>query len=98
MPNVPVAIVWSKYFKGSAVNVKHFHRETLNMSLEVEEEERRVGRFSADILCRDTATAEGDWVVIENQLETTDHSHLGQIITYAAGLEAKTCIWVWSSV
>ncbi|NRB16490.1 MAG: DUF4268 domain-containing protein [Rhodobacteraceae bacterium] len=68
--------------------------ETLKMSLEVEEEERRVGRFSADILCRDTATAEGDWVVIENQLETTDHSHLGQIITYAAGLEAKTCIWV----
>ncbi|WP_380057508.1 DUF4268 domain-containing protein [Falsihalocynthiibacter sp. SS001] len=68
--------------------------ETLNMSLEVEEEERRVGRFSADILCRDTATADGDWVVIENQLERTDHTHLGQIITYAAGLEAKTCIWV----
>lgn len=68
--------------------------ETLSMSLEVEEEERRVGRFSADILCRDTATADGDWVVIENQLETTDHSHLGQILTYAAGLEAKTCIWV----
>lgn len=68
--------------------------ETLNMSLEVEQEERRVGRFSADILCRDTATADGDWVVIENQLETTDHSHLGQILTYAAGLEAKTCIWV----
>ncbi|UWR64815.1 DUF4268 domain-containing protein [Phaeobacter inhibens] len=68
--------------------------ETLNMSLEVEQEERRVGRFSADILCRDTATADGDWVVIENQLETTDHSHLGQVITYAAGLEAKTCIWV----
>lgn len=68
--------------------------ETLSMSLEVEEEERRVGRFSADILCRDTATADGDWVVIENQLETTDHSHLGQILTYAAGLEAKTCVWV----
>lgn len=68
--------------------------DTLNMSLEVEEVERSVGRFSADILCRDTATADGDWVVIENQLETTDHSHLGQIITYAAGLEAKTCIWV----
>ncbi|MEL6919663.1 MAG: DUF4268 domain-containing protein [Pseudomonadota bacterium] len=68
--------------------------ETLNMSLEVEQEERRVGRFSADILCKDTGSTDAGWVVIENQLETTDHSHLGQILTYAAGLEAKTCIWV----
>ncbi|SHE87471.1 protein of unknown function [Litoreibacter ascidiaceicola] len=68
--------------------------ETLNMSLEVEQEERRVGRFSADILCKDTGATDAGWVVIENQLETTDHSHLGQILTYAAGLEAKTCIWV----
>ena len=68
--------------------------ETLNMSLEVEQEERRVGRFSADILCKDTGSTDAGWVVIENQLETTDHSHLGQILTYAAGLEAKTCVWV----
>ena len=64
------------------------------MSLEVEQEERRVGRFSADILCKDTGSTDAGWVVIENQLETTDHSHLGQILTYAAGLEAKTCVWV----
>ncbi|MEO1150664.1 MAG: DUF4268 domain-containing protein [Pseudomonadota bacterium] len=68
--------------------------DTLNMSLEVEQEERRVGRFSADILCKDINSSDAHWVVIENQLETTDHSHLGQILTYAAGLEAKTCIWV----
>lgn len=68
--------------------------EALNMSLEVEQEERRVGRFSADILCKDTGATDAGWVVIENQLETTDHSHLGQILTYAAGLEAKTCVWV----
>lgn len=68
--------------------------ETLNMSLEVEQEERRVGRFSADILCKDTGSTDAGWVVIENQLETTDHAHLGQILTYAAGLEAKTCVWV----
>ncbi len=68
--------------------------ETLNMSLEVEQEERRVGRFSADILCKDTGATDAGWVVVENQLETTDYSHLGQILTYAAGLEAKTCIWV----
>ncbi|MEO0953172.1 MAG: DUF4268 domain-containing protein [Pseudomonadota bacterium] len=68
--------------------------DTLNMSLEVEQEERRVGRFSADILCKDTGSTDAGWVVIENQLETTDHSHLGQILTYAAGLEARTCVWV----
>lgn len=68
--------------------------ETLNISLEVEQEERRVGRFSADILCKDTDATDAGWVVIENQLETTDHAHLGQILTYAAGLEAKICIWV----
>lgn len=68
--------------------------ETLHMSLEVEQEERRVGRFSADILCKDTGATDAGWVVIENQLETTDHSHLGQILTYAAGVEAKTCVWV----
>lgn len=68
--------------------------DTLNMSLEVEQDERRVGRFSADILCKDTGSTDSGWVVIENQLETTDHSHLGQILTYAAGLEAKTCVWV----
>ena len=71
--------------------------DALNMSLEVEQEEQSVGRFSADILCRDTDTSEGCWVVVENQLETTNHKHLGQIITYAAGLEAKTCVWIAST-
>ena len=53
---------------------------------------KSVGPFRADILCRDTAT--GDWVLIENQLERTDHTHLGQLITYAAGLRAVTIVWV----
>lgn len=67
--------------------------ETLGMDLEVEAEEKRVGRFSADILAKNLDDSDA-WVVIENQLERTDHSHLGQILTYAAGLEAKTCIWI----
>ena len=66
--------------------------DTLGMELETEEEEVAVGPFSADILCKDTA--DGSWVVIENQIEKTDHRHLGQILTYSAGLGAKTMIWV----
>src|SRR5262245_9217077 len=66
--------------------------ETLGLELELEAQEKNVGPFRADILCKDTATSA--WVLIENQLERTDHSHLGQLLTYAAGLEAVTIVWV----
>src|SRR3954454_8795457 len=66
--------------------------ETIDLELEVEAQERNVGPFRADILCRDTIT--GHFVLIENQLERTDHIHLGQLLTYAAGLEAVTIVWV----
>ena len=67
---------------------------TIGMELELEAQEKNVGPFRADILCKDTAT--GNWVLIENQLERTDHTHLGQLLTYAAGLKAVTIVWVAS--
>jgi hypothetical protein len=66
--------------------------DVLGLDLTTEEEEVAVGPFSADILCKDMT--DGSWVVIENQIEKTDHRHLGQVLTYAAGLGAKTMIWV----
>jgi hypothetical protein len=66
--------------------------ETLAMELELEAEEKRVGPFRADILCRNTD--DGSWVLVENQLERTDHTHLGQLLTYAAGLQAVTIVWI----
>ena len=66
--------------------------ETLGMELEAETQEQKVGPFRADILCQDTA--DSSWVLIENQLERTDHTHLGQLLTYAAGLQTVTIIWV----
>lgn len=64
--------------------------------LEVEAVETLVGPYRADILCRDTGS--GDWVLIENQLERSDHSHLGQVVTYAAGLDARVVVWIAKSV
>lgn len=66
--------------------------EELSIDLEVQGQEEYVGPFRADILCKDIAT--NHYVVIENQFGKTDHSHLGQIMTYAAGLEALTIIWI----
>lgn len=69
--------------------------ETLDMELEVEAQEKDVGPFRADILCRDANSPSQDsWVLIENQLERTDHTHLGQLLTYAAGLHTVTIIWI----
>lgn len=69
--------------------------QTIGMDLEVLGKEEKVGNFSADILCRDINT--NAYVVIENQLAHTDHTHLGQVITYCAGLNAVSFIWVAAS-
>lgn len=66
--------------------------ETIEIDLEVQQQEAAVGPFRADILCRDTRTDR--LVVVENQLEKTDHTHLGQLFTYAAGLDAVTVVWI----
>lgn len=66
--------------------------EALGIALEEPATEVSVGGYSADIVA--TNTADNRRVVIENQLEKTDHDHLGKILTYAAGLDASTVVWV----
>lgn len=66
--------------------------ESIGITLQCEAQEKEVGPFRADILCKDTVTE--NWVLIENQIERTDHTHLGQLLTYAAGLEAVTIVWI----
>ena len=66
--------------------------QELGLDLELVGLEVSVGPYAADIVCKDTLS--GTHVLIENQLEKTDHNHLGQILTYAAGLEARTVVWV----
>lgn len=65
---------------------------TIGIPLELEGQEIAVETFSADILARNPM--DDSLVLIENQLEGTDHTHLGQIMTYLAGLEAQTVVWI----
>lgn len=65
--------------------------EALGTEIIPTQREVRVGDFKLDILGEDPS---GRPIIIENQLEATDHSHLGQLIVYASGLEAAVVVWV----
>ena len=70
--------------------------EALGLTLEPHGTEQAVGGFSADILCRrlDGGSDDESWVVIENQFGRTNHDHLGKLLTYTAGLNARTVVWI----
>lgn len=68
--------------------------DTIGISLELVGTELRVGPFKADIVATDGEKT----VIIENQLDSTDHKHLGQLLVYAAGRSAKTVVWVAKEV
>ena len=70
--------------------------DEIGIDIELIQTEAGVGRFSVDILAQEETT--GRKIVIENQLESTDHSHLGQILTYAAGIEAEYIVWIVKDV
>ena len=92
---VPVRNIW----KDEALDftpwlAENLHQlgEALHLDLELVQQEAQAGDFYLDILAREVGSQRQ--VAIENQLEMTDHSHLGQILTYAAGHEACYLIWV----
>lgn len=68
--------------------------ELLDMQVVVEQTEKRVGKYELDIFGRCDNTV----VIVENQVEQTDHTHLGQLLTYAAGLDAAIIVWVAAEV
>ena len=68
--------------------------EALRLNLKLVARETAVGQFRADLLCRNRDT--GATVVIEAQLGLSDHRHLGQILTYAFTLRARTVVWIAS--
>jgi len=66
--------------------------ETLGLELESEDTEVYVGNYRADIVAKDAISNE--YVVIENQLSSTYHDHIGKLLTYAASFEAGTVVWI----
>ncbi|TRZ77364.1 DUF4268 domain-containing protein [bacterium] len=66
--------------------------EEIGVDISLIKTEASVGRFSVDILAEEEAS--GRKIIIENQLEDTNHDHLGKIITYASGYDAEIIIWI----
>lgn len=70
--------------------------DEIDIELAVIDTEYNVGRFNVDIFAE--GVNDDRKVIIENQLERTDHDHLGKLITYASGLDAKIIIWIVKEV
>jgi hypothetical protein len=69
--------------------------QAVGLALELRQREHPVGRYALDLLLED---AQGRVVIVENQLEQTDHTHLGQLLTYCAGAKADVVIWISPSM
>ena len=70
--------------------------EEIGIDMSLIQTEASVGKFSVDILAEEENT--GRKIVVENQLETTNHDHLGKVITYASGFDAEIVIWIVKDV
>lgn len=66
--------------------------DAVGLEITVDETESKVGDFNVDIYARETSTDRR--IIIENQLEDTNHDHLGKLITYASGKGADIVIWI----
>ncbi|MBK7844124.1 MAG: hypothetical protein IPJ71_10585 [Bdellovibrionales bacterium] len=96
LQNVELRDVWPKeerdFTTWMAENLDSLS-EALDIGIDLIQVEQKVdeSNFTIDILAEDE---DGERIIIENQLEKTDHSHLGQIITYATNMDAKTVVWI----
>ena len=70
--------------------------EEIGIDISFIKTEANVGRYNVDILAEEENT--GRKIIIENQLEITNHDHLGKIITYASGYDAEIIIWIVKDV
>ena len=73
------------------INLEYLN-DILGLTLTDVDKEVYVGPYRCDLVAKDETS--GITVIIENQLEGTNHDHLGKIITYASGLNAKVMVWI----
>ncbi|NLE05356.1 MAG: DUF4268 domain-containing protein, partial [Crenarchaeota archaeon] len=94
LEKVPLREIWKYEEKDFSVwledNIDHIS-EILGLTLSVVDREKNIGSFQVDLVAED---GEGNAVIIENQLEQTDHDHLGKLLTYLINFNAKTAIWI----
>jgi hypothetical protein len=95
---VNVREIWhneARDFTPWLLNNADYLAEVLGVDIEMERAEHPVGGFSLDLIGRDLTN--DAVLIVENQLDSTDHSHLGQLVTYAAGTGASTIVWIATS-
>lgn len=91
---VPLREIWKREDSDFTVWLENnidYLNDVLDFEVTIEEREKRVGSFSLDLYGDDGM---GGKVIIENQLEKTDHDHLGKVLTYLTNLDAHRAIWI----
>ena len=95
LKNLPLRNIWPKeasdFTPWLAENINILGK-ALGIDLELQAKEAEVGDFSLDLLAKDVGS--NRVVVIENQLASTDHDHLGKLLTYASGYDASVVVWL----
>lgn len=96
LKKVPLREIWRNeardFSSWLAENIDTLNEE-IGLSLSIISREKAVGDFSLDLIAEDS---DGQLTIIENQLEKTNHDHLGKVVTYLSNLDAKTAIWISS--
>jgi len=91
---VPLRELWRKEDKDFTKWLEEhidFLNDAIGFDISIESREEKVGPFKVDLYSEDSF---GNKVIIENQLEKSDHNHLGQLITYLTNLGANIAIWI----
>jgi hypothetical protein len=103
LENVDIREIWKREDTGFTKWLSEEQNLTLlsheiGIPLRLHKVEASVGKYYADIVAEVENTEQTEYVIIENQLELTDHDHLGKLITYGSGYNAKILIWIFKEI